>query len=107
MEDGEMNIENKKEAARRKSLGELGELFVIKTLVDEQYDKIRNLNDEHMNEAYADIYCEKGDRRIISVKARNKFRKDGKLNSRYNLGTNAYEKAKKMHLKNIMQKPIG
>ena len=59
MEDGEMNIENKKEATRRKSLGELGELFVIKTLVDEQYDKIRNLNDEHMNEAYADIYYEK------------------------------------------------
>lgn len=56
-----MNIENKKEAARRKSLGELGELFAIKTLVYEQYDKIRNLNDEHMNEAYADIYCEKGE----------------------------------------------
>ena len=69
-----MHTENQKEAARKKSLGELGELFAIKTLVDEQYDKIRNLNDDKMNEAYADIYCEKGDRRlIISVKARNKY----------------------------------
>lgn len=89
-----MNIE-KKEAARKKSLGELGELFAIKTLVDEQYDKIRNLNDQHMNETYADIYCEKENKRfIISVKARNKFQLDGKLNKYYNLGDKAYEKAK-------------
>lgn len=86
-----------KEAARKKSLGELGELFAIKTLVDEQYDRIRNLNDDHMNEAFADIYCEKGDRRfVISVKARNKYQKNGKLNSNYNLGTNAYEKAQRV-----------
>lgn len=91
-----MHTENQKEAARKKSLGELGELFAIKTLVDEQYDKIRNLNDDKMNEAYADIYCEKGDRRlIISVKARNKYQKNGTLNKNYNLGKNAYEKAKK------------
>lgn len=71
-----MSIE-KKEAARKKSLGELGELFAIKALVDEQYDKIRNLNDDHMNEAFADIYCEKdGKRYVISVKARNKYQKD-------------------------------
>ncbi len=90
-----MDTNNKKEAARKKSLGELGELFAIKTLVDNEYDKIRNLNDEHMNEAYADIYCEKGDKRlVISVKARNKFGKNGKINSHYNLGANAYEKAK-------------
>ncbi|KAB0576410.1 hypothetical protein EI53_01632 [Fusobacterium naviforme] len=91
-----MSIE-KKEAARKKSLGELGELFAIKALVDEEYDKIRNLNDDHMNEAFADIYCEKdGHRYVISVKARNKYQKDGKLNSRYNLGTNAYEKAERV-----------
>ena len=29
-----------KEAARKKSLGELGELFAIKTLVDNKFDKI-------------------------------------------------------------------
>lgn len=87
--------EKQKEAARKKSLGELGELFAIKALVDAEYDKIRNLNDTHMNEAFADIYCEKGEKRfVVSVKARNKYQKDGKLNSRYNLGTNAYEKAK-------------
>ena len=88
---------NKKEAARKKSLGELGELFAIKALVDEKYDRIRNLNDDHMNEEFADIYCEKdGKRIVISVKARNKYQKDGKLNTRYNLGTNAYEKARKV-----------
>lgn len=92
-----MSTDNKKEAARKKSLGELGELFAIKSLVDAQFDKIRNLNDTSMNEAFADIYCEKGDERIIvSVKARNKFQSNGKLNSRYNLGTNAYEKAQRV-----------
>ena len=89
-------MDNKKEAARKKSLGELGELYAIKTLVDAEYDKIRNLNDVNMNEAFADIYCEKaGKSFVISVKARNKYQKDGKLNSLYNLGTNAYEKARR------------
>jgi len=40
-----MNSINKKEAARKKSLGELGELFALNALVDQQFDKIRNLND--------------------------------------------------------------
>ena len=55
-----MDIENKKEAARKKSLGELGELFALKALVDKKFDRIRNLNDKLMNEAFADIECEKG-----------------------------------------------
>jgi hypothetical protein len=68
---------NKKEAARKKSLGELGELFAIKSLVDRNFDKIRNLNDKTMNEAFADIECEKnGLKYIISVKARNKYQKN-------------------------------
>ncbi len=88
------NQNNKKEAARKKSLGELGELFAIKALVDKKFDKIRNLNDNIMNETFSDIECEKdGFRYIISVKARNKFTKAGKLNSRYNLGKSVYEKA--------------
>ena len=91
---------NKKEAARKKSLGELGELFAIKALVDRAYDKIRNLNDKRLNEPFADLECEKnGIKIIISVKARNKFEKKGTLNSRYNLGTNAYEKAQASEVK--------
>ncbi len=86
-----------KEAARKKSLGELGELFAIKTLVDEQFDKIRNLNDEHRNTPFADIYAERnGKKYIISVKSRNRYQRDGKENPSYNLGDNAYEKAKRV-----------
>ena len=85
---------NKKEAARKKSLGELGELFALKALVDKRFDKIRNLNDNVFNETFADIECEKdGIRFIVTVKARNKYQKNGKLNSRYNLGGKVYEKA--------------
>ncbi len=89
-----MEYNNKKDAARKKSLGELGELFALKALVDKKFDRIRNLNDKTMNEPFVDIECEKnGIRYVISVKARNKFQKDGKLNTRYNLGSNSYEKA--------------
>ena len=89
-----MEIENKKEAARKKSLGELGELFAIKALVDNKFDRIRNLNDKLMNETFADIECEKdGKKYIVSVKARNKYQKNGKVNTRYNLGREVYTKA--------------
>ncbi len=89
-----MRTKNEKEAARKKSLGELGELFAIKALVDMEFDRIRNLNDKKLNEPFADIECEKGgERYIISVKARNKFQKDGKLNTRYNLGAKVNQKA--------------
>jgi hypothetical protein len=67
----------------------LGELFAIKALVDNGFDRIKNLNDKARNEPYADLYCEKeGKKYVISVKARNKFQLDGKLNPRYNLGQN-------------------
>lgn len=88
------DIEHKQEAARKKFLGELGELVGIKALVDEGFDKIKNLNDKKLNECFADLYCEKdGKKIVISVKARNKYQKNGVLNTRYNLGNNAYEKA--------------
>jgi hypothetical protein len=89
-----MGMDNRKEAARKKSLGELGELFALKALVDRRFDRIRNLNDHTLNEAFADIECEKdGIRYVVSVKARNKYQKDGKLNTRYNLGADVYGKA--------------
>jgi hypothetical protein len=88
------NSETQKEAMRKKSLGELGELFAIKAIVDNNFDKIRNLNDDYMNEVFADIIGEKNNQKyVISVKARNMYQVNGKVNNRYNLGTNAYEKA--------------
>ena len=88
------NKATKKEAARKKSLGELGDLFALKALVDNKFDRIRNLNDDKLNETYADISCEKDDvEYIISVKARNRYQKNGKLNTRYNLGKDVYQKA--------------
>lgn len=85
---------DKKEALRKKSLGELGELFAIKALVDNAFERIVNLNDRKMNYPFADLYAEKDNRRyIISIKARNKHQKNHTLNSRYNLGCNAYENA--------------
>ena len=59
-----MSVATKKEASGKKPLDELGELFAIKTLVDEQYDRIRNVNDDSMNEAFADIYCNYGENAI-------------------------------------------
>ena len=94
----------KKEAKRKKSLGELGELFGIKALVDKSFKNIENLNDTKMNYPFADLYAEKGDEKyVISIKARNKYQKNGTLNSRYKLGSNAYRLAadeeKKRHAK--------
>ena len=88
-------VDNKKEAACKKYLGELGEFLAIKALVDQRFDKIVNLNDQKMNEKFADIICEKnGKGYAVSVKSRNKFQLSGKLNTRYNLGSNADLKAK-------------
>ena len=87
---------DRKEAQRKKSLGELGELFGIKALVDNSFDKIVNLNDKKFNYPFADLYAEKeGKKYIISIKARNKYQKNYTLNSRYNLGSNAYSNAAK------------
>ena len=83
-----------KEAKRKKSLGELGELFGIKALVDNSFKNIENINDSKMNYPFADLYAEKGDEKyVISIKARNKYQKNGTLNSRYKLGSNAYSHA--------------
>lgn len=89
----------RKEALRKKSLGELGELFGIKALVDSSFEKVVNLNDKKMNYPFADLYAEKdGQRFIISIKARNKYQKNHTLNAFYNLGSRAYEKAKSAEL---------
>jgi hypothetical protein len=76
-----------REAKRKRSLGQLGELFAIKALVDNEFDKIRNLNDEKFNYPFFDLSAVKDNKKyLISVKARNKYQADGKLNSYYKLG---------------------
>ena len=88
------NEKDKKEALRKKSLGKLGELFGIKTLVDNYFEKIFNINDKKMNYPFADLYAEKeGKKYVISIKARNKYQKNHALNTSYNLGKNAYKNA--------------
>ena len=93
-----LDIEQK-EALRKKSLGELGELFGIKALVDNSFEKVVNLNDRKLNYPFADLYAEKDNKKfIISIKARNKLQKNHTLNAHYNLGGNAYQKAKSAEL---------
>ena len=79
--------DRKKEAMRKKALGELGELVALKTLVDKGFENISHLNDiKRRNFPFADLLAEKnGKKYAISVKARNKFQKNGTLNNRYNL----------------------
>ncbi len=82
-------------ALRSKSLGALGELLAIKALVDNGFNGIRNLNDGKRNHPFADLYAERNNEKfVISVKTRNRYQSNGKLNSRYNLGNNSENKAK-------------
>lgn len=86
---------DKEFSLRAKSLGSLGELIAIKALVDNEFERIKNLNDQKMNFPFGDLLAEKnGKRYLISVKSRNKVQRDGSLNSRYKLGDNCYENAK-------------
>ena len=80
-------------AIRAKSLGTLGELFAMKALVDSGFSEIRNLNDSKRNFPYADLFAVRERRMVISVKCRNRYQRDGALNSRYKLGARAYEHA--------------
>jgi hypothetical protein len=90
---------NHSTALRAKSLGALGELLAIKALVDNGFNCIKNLNDQKKNFPYADLYAERGkEKYVISVKARNRYETNGRLNSRYNLGSDCSIKAKKAEL---------
>jgi len=90
---------NQHTALRAKSLGALGELFAIKALVDNGFNNIRNLNDQKRNYPYADLYAERGtEKYVISVKARNRYERNGRLNSRYNFTRDCEKKAKKAEL---------
>ena len=87
-----------KEGKRTKALGEIGELYAIKALVDNGFTNIKNLNDIRMNYPYADVFAEKDGRRyVISIKGRNKWEVSGRLNGSFHLmrSKNAYKNAEK------------
>lgn len=72
----------------KSKLGDLGEDIAIDILSRPQngFLKVRNLNTEHPNHPYVDLYAERnGEKYVISVKTRRKYGTDGKLNSSYNL----------------------
>jgi len=76
-------------------LGDLGEKIAVDILSRPQngFVKVRNLNTEHPNHPYVDLYAERnGERYVISVKAHRKYGADGALNSHFNL----LEKSKKV-----------
>jgi len=90
---------NHRTALRAKSLGALGELLAIKALVDNGFNNIRNLNDQKKNYPYADLYAERGkEKYVISVKTRNRYQRNGRLNSRYKLGKDCTSKVEKAEL---------
>jgi hypothetical protein len=74
-EDGRRNI----------TLGSLGEQIAEQCLISKGFTKVKNLNLNKQKVCpFADLYAEEGGRRFcISVKTRNKFEANGKLNKRY------------------------
>ena len=84
------------EAFRKKSIGDIGENIAIEVLTENGYSNVINVNANKMNETFGDVLCEKdGERFIVSVKARNKYQIDGKLNGSYKISQNPKSTLKK------------
>ena len=69
-------------------LGDLGEKIAVEVLSRPQngFVNVRNLNTEHPNHPYFDLYAERnGTRDVISVKTRREYGADGNLNDHFNL----------------------
>lgn len=87
-----------KQVTRRwKKLGDVGEDIARVLLKSKGFKNIYDLNEIRENQSYADIYAERYDQAyVISVKTRNKYEASGRLNSRYKLGRECYQKAKEV-----------
>ena len=83
---------------RDRLVGGTGELLAKHLLEIAGFKNIQNLNDVKANFPFGDIVAERGGKKfVISVKARNKRTRSGKLNSRYTLGDNqVYNLAEKV-----------
>jgi hypothetical protein len=72
-------------STRTKLLGNYGEVLAGKLLMEAGFSNIRDLNREHVNYPYGDYYAEKDAvAYVISVRTRNKFQQNGRLNPGYN-----------------------
>ena len=72
----------------KSKLGDLGEKIAIDIISRPQngFINVKNLNVEHPNHPYVDLYAERNDKKyVISVKTRRKYKANGKLNDHYNL----------------------
>ena len=87
-----------REVVRRfQKLGDLGENLAEKLLEKAGFLHIQNLNMKNDNYKFADIYAERNNQRyVISVKTRNKYENNGRLNNRYKLGKDVFEFAKEV-----------
>lgn len=84
-------LNTKQNAKRKKILGDIGEEIAIEFLTRNGYNYVENLNKKQNNHPFVDLKAEKnGNQYIISVKTRNKYQYDGKINPIYNL--NNFEK---------------
>lgn len=83
------------EGRRFKLLGNIGEAIALDLLGKHRFKNIINLNEMQNNFPFADFAAERdGAGYLISVKARNKYQVDGKLNASYKLGKKVYEHIK-------------
>lgn len=83
------------EGKRFKSLGDIGELLAKQLLLENGFIDVVDLNGLKANFPFADFSATKNDvQYLISVKARNKYENNGKINSRYKLGSKSYEHIK-------------
>ena len=81
-----------KEGRRFKALGDIGEQIAQVVLAQNGFEDIVDLNQVQTNFPFADFSATRnGVRCLISVKARNKYQADGKINPAYKLGKKVYE----------------
>jgi len=77
-------LRNRETANRSKKLADIGESLAVELLSDQGFANIKDLNKIRKNHPFADIYAERnGEKFWISVKARNKYEENGKINYCY------------------------
>lgn len=78
-------MQSVKNRERTGALGALGECLAGEALINNGFENIKNLNTTQHNHPFGDLLAERdGKKYLISVKARNEKKDDGRLNDSYN-----------------------